>query len=41
MYERIKTLYLSGRLTDSGLSKAVRLGWITEAQRDEIAAGEV
>lgn len=36
MYETIKRLYKSGKLTDNGLKKAVENGWITEKQMSEI-----
>ena len=38
MYERIKSLYLAGHLTASGLARAVTLRWITEAQMEAIKA---
>lgn len=36
MYERLKRLYVSGKLTAVGLANAVIKGWITEAQKQEI-----
>lgn len=36
MFERLKRLYKSGALNEAGLEKAVRLGWITEEQKQEI-----
>lgn len=36
MLERLKRLYLDGKLTDAGLSNAVTKGWITEDQKQEI-----
>lgn len=36
MYERLKSLYLKGSLTDSGLDRAVQKGWITISQGEEI-----
>lgn len=36
MFERLKNLYVSGKLSDTGLSNAVIKGWITEDQRQEI-----
>lgn len=36
MYERIKSLYLAGRLTNAGLSRAVTIGWITAEQIENI-----
>lgn len=36
MFMRLKNLYLNGRLTDSGLEKAVQKGWITVEQAEEI-----
>ena len=38
MYERLKRLYVSGKLTAVGLANAVIKGWITEAQKQEILA---
>lgn len=38
MYERIKALFLAGRLTLSGLDRAVALGWISAEQRAGLAA---
>ena len=44
MYERVKRLYLSGRLSDTGLDNAVEKGWITDGQKTDIrksaSAGE-
>lgn len=36
MFERLKRLYKSGRLTKEGLRKAVEDGLITEEQYEEI-----
>ena len=36
MYNRLKKLYLAGRLNDVGLENAVTRGWITEDQKAEI-----
>lgn len=36
MYERIKYLYLAGRLTDTGLARAVTIGWINAEQMEYI-----
>ena len=36
MYERIKCLYLAGRLTDTGLARAVTIGWINAEQMENI-----
>jgi hypothetical protein len=38
MKETLTRLWLANRLTVAQLEKAVRLGWITEADADEIAA---
>ena len=38
MYETLLRLYQEGRLKETGLVKAVTLGWITEAQNAEILA---
>lgn len=40
MYDRLKRLYLSGSLNDTGLDKAVTLGWITSDQEAEIKAAK-
>ena len=40
MYERLKRLYVAGKLSDTGLSNAVIKGWITENQRQEIVAAK-
>lgn len=36
MYERLKRLYLDGKLTKAQLQKAVDKGWITKAEMKEI-----
>ena len=36
MYNRLRKLYLAGRLNDVGLESAVTRGWITEDQKAEI-----
>lgn len=36
MYETLKRLYNAGRLNRAGLKKAVKKGWITEIQYEEI-----
>ena len=36
MFERLRALYASGRLTDSQVHAAAVRGWITEAQAAEI-----
>lgn len=36
MYERLKRLYLEGKLTKEQLHNAVDKGWITEEQYQEI-----
>lgn len=38
MYEKVKKLYIEGRIDESGLDKAVKYGWITEEQKKEIMA---
>ncbi|MEG1578159.1 MAG: XkdX family protein [Oscillospiraceae bacterium] len=37
MFERLKRLFDEKRIDGAGLSRAVTLGWITQAQADEIA----
>jgi hypothetical protein len=41
VFERLKALYLDGRLSDAGLSNAVTKGWITEEQATEIRDAKV
>lgn len=36
MYKRLKRLYLAGRLTDAALQTAVKRGWITGEEMQEI-----
>lgn len=36
MFERLKRLYLTGKLTKEALHNAVDFGWITEKQYQEI-----
>ncbi len=38
MYDRLRSLYLSGRLDDAGLDAAVTRGWITAEQAETIRA---
>lgn len=38
MFERLKRLYLSKKLTAAELANAVIKGWITEAQKQDILA---
>lgn len=40
MYERLKRLYLDGKINEKGLEKAVTKGWITEEQMNKIIKGE-
>ena len=40
MFERLKRLYNEGKLSENGLTNAVKKGWITAAERDSILAGE-
>lgn len=40
MYNRLKRLYLAGQLSDAGLANAVKRGWITQEQMDEIIASK-
>lgn len=42
MYDRVKKLYIDeGKIDETGLSKAVTLGWITEEQKQEIINSKV
>lgn len=36
MFERLRTLYRSGRLDESGLATAILRGWITADDADRI-----
>lgn len=36
MYKRLKKLYEDGRLRKTGMKNAVKKGWITEAEYEEI-----
>lgn len=36
MFETLKEMYNAGRITEAGLKKAVKFGWITEEQMNEI-----
>lgn len=36
MFETLKEMYRSGRITEAGLRKAVKFGWITEEQMNDI-----
>ena len=40
MFERIKRLYNTGKLTKSGVKNAVVKGWITEAEYQTITGEE-
>lgn len=40
MYQTLKRLYLAGRLSDAGLSNAVKYGAISQEQADEIRASK-
>lgn len=40
MYERLRTLYADGRLSDAQLTAAVGKGWVTQAQADAILGGD-
>lgn len=39
MFETLTRLYLGGKLDAEGLEKAVKKGWITEDQMQEIIGG--
>ena len=36
MFERLKRLYSENKITEDGIKNAVKLGWITQEQSDEI-----
>lgn len=40
MFERLKRLYRNGEINENGLENAVKKGWITKEQMDEIIKGE-
>jgi len=40
MFETLKRLYLTGKLSPAGLQSAVRNGWITAAERENIVNWE-
>lgn len=41
MYDRLRAMYLDGRLNDAGLNMAVAKNWITAAQADQIRADKL
>ena len=41
MYNTLKRLYLTDKINGNGLSNAVKKGWITEEQKQEIIASKV
>lgn len=42
MYDLVKKLYLEGKIDEAtGLANAVKFGWITEEQKQEIIASKV
>lgn len=41
MYETIKRLYDTGRLSEAGVERAVKKGWITEDQASNILGGQM
>lgn len=40
MYNTLKRLYLTGKINEIGLSNAVKKGWITEEQKQEIISSK-
>lgn len=40
MYATIKHLYSIGKLSDKGLTTAVKKGWITKEQAEELKAAK-
>lgn len=36
MFEKLKELFVNGKISEAGLTKAVLKGWITEAELEEI-----
>lgn len=40
LFERLKRLYLEGKLNATNLANAVIKGWITEEQKQEILAAK-
>lgn len=41
MYDRLKRLYDSGSLDETGLQRAVSLGWITVEEKEQIMNSEI
>lgn len=41
MFERLKVMYLDGRLNEQGLVNAVLKNWITEEQKLEIINSKI
>lgn len=40
MFERLKNLYLAGRINEVAIKKAKQLKWITKKQQDEILSSK-
>lgn len=40
MFERLKRLYLEGKLDENGIRKAYEIGWITEEEMNEILSSK-
>lgn len=40
MLKRLKELYKNNKLNENDLNRAVALGWITEAKKEEILASK-
>ena len=36
--ERVAALYREGKINDTGLARAVTLGWLTQAEADAVKA---
>lgn len=41
MYNTVERLYKSGKIDLSGLERAIRLGWITEEEKETIINGAI
>lgn len=39
MFERVKRLYETGKITEAGLTNAVKIGWISAEEKEKILAG--
>lgn len=40
MFERLKNLYIAGKIDETAIKKAKKLKWITKKEQDEILASK-